>query len=820
MKNTMVWSLMFLVAVTTVNAQGPLINAKPKKGTGEHSESFKSFTFNGSWCWFSDPRAVYYEGKHKRTYSGWIDNYGNITVGFYDHETKQINTHIVRKNLEIDDHDNPSILFDEEGKLLIFFNRHGYGDSPHPHPLYLIKSENPEDISKWTKVKSLFLNDEKDKVSDKTSFTHTYTNPIRLKAENGRIYLFWRGVDGKPGYSHSDDNGESWTKGQILLMPDPIYAFRRPYTKVYSNGDNKIHFTFTDGHPRNEKGNSIYYTYYQNGAFYKANGILIKKITDLPLKPEELDIVYDAKKGGAKAWNWDIAEDEKGNPVLAYARFPTDEKHIYYYAKWTGKEWLNRDLINSGGWFPQTPEGKKEPEPNYSGGINIDHENTNELYLSVKRDSIFEIEKWTTKNDGRSWKAEFITKGSEKDNVRPFAVRGAKEGNPLQVVWMQNTKYLNYSHASWTKTHWADRFHSSIKMDLPSPAITDPLAPKQIIDVMRQTADWQFANPYDLKRLLEWHWGTYFIGIQALYELTQEDRYKQEMINIGEYAGWKPEDNIFYADQLTITANWAWLYGQQKDPEIIRYSKWAMDIHLATRRAYMADVSFANNPYFVEWWTWCDALFMAPPSFARMSKETGEKKYLDYMDKMYWITTDYLYSNEDSLMFRDDRFIKQRSESGKKIFWARGNGWVIAGLARILDLMPNDFPTREKYERLYKEMAGRILELQGVDGLWRVSLLDPDYHDKGEVSGSAFFAYALAWGVNRGLIDTKHRQKVEKAWTALCDNVNDNGRLGNVQPEGIDPRKFTPDNWHVYGTGAFLLAGSEMYKMVTSDNKP
>lgn len=809
--------IVFLCLAVISHAQTRFSPVKLTGNTGQDSESYRSFTFNGSWCWFTDPRAVYYEGKYKRTYSGWVDNYGNIIVGSYDHGTGQITTHILEKNLEIDDHDHPSILFDGEGKLLVFFNRHGYGSSPVAPPGFLARSENPEDISKWKKVQHLYLNDPALKPTENSSMSQDYSHPVRLEAENGRIYLFWRGIDGKPSYSHSDDNGATWAKGKILLMSERTYAFRRPYMKVYSNGDRKIHFTFTDGHPRNEAHNSIYYTYYENGAFYRANGEKIKEITSLPLKLQELDKVYDAKKEGAKAWNWDIAEDEQQNPVLAYASFPTDSAHIYHYAKWTGKQWVNRKLVNSGRWFPQTPAGKVEPEPHYSGGMNIDHENTNELYVSVKRDKYFEIEKWTTGNNGKSWKITPVTKGSEKDNVRPFAVRGAMKGNPLQVVWMQNTKYIDYSHHPWTKNAWEDRFHSSIKMGLSSPSMTDPLEPKQVTDIMRQSADWQLANPYNLKRILEWHWGAFLVGLQALYETTQEDRYKAEMMNIGQHADWKPLDDIFYADQMAITSNWAWLYGQEKDPEMIRYTKWAMDIHLATRRADRADVSFAGNSYFVEWWTWCDALFMAPPSFAQVWKSTGEKKYLDYMDEMFWKTTDFLYSKEDSLMYRDDRYFDRLSENGKKIFWSRGNGWVIAGISRILTLMPQDYPSRAKYEQLYKEMAAKLLKLQGEDWMWRVSLLDPEYLDRGEVSGSAFFIYALAWGLNNGLIDEEYRSQVEKGWVGLCENVNKNGKLGNVQPEGIDPRAFTPDDSHVYATGAFLMAGQQVYDLMSTE---
>ncbi len=151
------------------------------------------------------------------------------------------------------------------------------------------------------------------------------------------------------------------------------------------------------------------------------------------------DCVYDAIPTEEKAWIWDVAENESGHPVLAYAKFLDDSNHVYCYASWDGKQWNNKDLVNAGKWFPETQEGKVEREPNYSGGISIDHENTNTLYLSVKRDSVFEIEKWVTGNGGKSWKVSNITQGSSKNNVRPVAIRGADEENPLQVLWMCNT---------------------------------------------------------------------------------------------------------------------------------------------------------------------------------------------------------------------------------------------------------------------------------------------------------------------------------------------------------------------------------------------
>ncbi len=787
------------------------VRSKFEKSEGFPSEQYRSMTFNGSWCWFSDPRAVYYEGKHKRSYTGWVDNYGDIHIAYFDHETREISSRVVFDSLEIDDHNNPSLLFDREGRLLVFFNMHMRG----VQPLFLIKSKEPESIEKWGKVKELYLNDEE--LSGMGRMNHTYTNPVRLSAENDRIYLFWRGIDGKPSYSFSDDNGETWAKGKIFFMPERIYGFRRPYTKIYSDGKDKIHITLTDGHPRKEKENNIYYMYYHAGAFYKANGRKIKDLDDEPVLPAEADLVYDAGKDGTKSWNWDIAVDADEKPIIAYAKFPDDSTHIYCYAVWSGKEWKNHDLVNSGGWFPETPAGKIEPEPNYSGGMNIDHESPGVVYLSVKRDSIFEIEKWQTQNEGKSWRIERITSGSEKHNVRPFAVRGATEGNPLQVLWMQNTKYLHFAYHSKLRElggNFRDRFHSSIKTDILSPEISNPFHKKAIEDIMIRTADWQLANPKYNAHPLDWHYGALYTGIRQLYELTGKDRYLDELINIGQWYNWKPLDDIFHADRLTIVDIWGWIYELTANPRVIDKAKWAMDIHLARRYKQATDVSFKKNPYKFEWWTWCDALFMAPPSFVQMWQVTGEEKYLEYMDTQWWKTSDYLYSKEDSLYFRDDRYFEEKTENNKKVFWARGNGWVIAGLARILERLPEDYEGRKRFEDQYREMAYKLLSIQGEDGLWRVSLLDPEYLNIGESSGSAFFTFALAWGINQKLIDDRHRENVEKAWAALCDNVNESGRLGYVQQVAGSPYPFYEEEFHVYATGAFLLAGSEIYKMV------
>lgn len=455
----------FLFTGSYISSSQSFVKYSEKKVKGNSSDQYKSMISNGAWCWFSDPRAIYYEGKYKRTYAGWIDNLGDVYIGYYDHDTQQIETALIYDDLEIDDHNNPSILFDENGRLLVFFNMHMKGEQP----LFLVKSTEPENIDGWGVVKELHLNDPS--LKDMGSMNHTYTNPVKLSGENGRIYLFWRGVDGKPSFSFSDDNGESWSIGKIFFMPERLYSFRRPYVKVYSDGATRIHFTLTDGHPLKEVENNIYYFYYEKGSFWKADGSKILDIHELPIQPSEADLVYEAAENNpvARAWTWEIAQTKKGYPVIAYTKYPTRENHICCYAIWDNKGWKNFDLIDSGSWFPETMEGAIETEPYYSGGISIDHESPNTVYISVKRDSVFEIEKWESRNKGKKWEVEKITTNSLKNNVRPFAVRGAGKNNPLQVLWMENTKYVHFAFGSTLKNaggNFPDRFDTAIKMDL------------------------------------------------------------------------------------------------------------------------------------------------------------------------------------------------------------------------------------------------------------------------------------------------------------------------------------------------------------------
>lgn len=426
----------FATAIVTVM----ILSGCAQKKSGDESrkgESYLSFTTDGAWCWFSDPRAVYHEGNHRRTYSGWVDSVGNVVVGFYDHDAGKIETQILHPDFEMDDHDNPSFFIDSTGRLSVFYSKHARGT-----PIFMARAKRAEDISEWEPVQKLSLNDTITYAG--LSDTYTYTNIIQLSGEQNKWYLFWRGADFKPNFSVSEDNGENWQPGKILILPERIYKNRRPYLKVASNNKDAIHFAFTDGHPNAEPTNSIYYMKYREGAFFTADGDRIIPLSEAPVNPAQADVVYDAKPSGEKAWIWDVAEYKDGSPVLVYARFPSDSNHVYYYAVYNDGKWNNYQLTESGGWFPDTPAGGREREPNYSGGVVLDHADPSNVYLSRQINGVFEIEKWTTTDKGKNWNVTPVTRNSDFDNVRPFVVRGYHGGSP-PVLWMNTKKYVHYT---------------------------------------------------------------------------------------------------------------------------------------------------------------------------------------------------------------------------------------------------------------------------------------------------------------------------------------------------------------------------------------
>jgi rhamnogalacturonyl hydrolase YesR len=342
------------------------------------------------------------------------------------------------------------------------------------------------------------------------------------------------------------------------------------------------------------------------------------------------------------------------------------------------------------------------------------------------------------------------------------------------------------------------------------------ISPPAVLAVMQQVAGWQLAHP-STHRETDWTQAAGDAGFMALAGISGDAKYRDAMLAMGERNQWELGPRPRHADDHAVGQTYAELYLLYRDPQMIAPLQKRFDDILA--HPPTAPTLNFKSKNALESWSWCDSLFMGPPTWMRLYAATGEKKYLDYAVTNWWRTTDYLYDQQEHLYYRDSRYFDKREDNGQKVFWGRGNGWVMAGLVRVLQSLPMNHPDRPRFEKLFQDMAAAILKCQQPDGLWRASLLDPASYPLKETSGSGFFAYALAWGVNQGLLDrAQYEPAVRQAWTALVNCVDADGKLTHVQPIGADPKKFAPDSTEVYGVGAFLLAGSEVYRMAVLES--
>lgn len=346
----------------------------------------------------------------------------------------------------------------------------------------------------------------------------------------------------------------------------------------------------------------------------------------------------------------------------------------------------------------------------------------------------------------------------------------------------------------------------------------------RIKQAMMRAMIWQEANPIFAKSPTDWTNGAYYLGVVKAHQATMDKTYLDVLIAMANRNAWKPWERFFHADDMNICYSYLYLKSLGLDANLQPTETIVQD-HLFKPHPWKIGVSGTklekNEPdeKAILWW-WCDALFMAPPVITFYSKLSKNESLLKEMDKYYGQCYDLLYDKEQHLFSRDMRFLLKGTASdikepnGKKVFWSRGNGWVLAGLALILTDMPKNYPNRFFYENLFIEMSSVIKELQPADGLWRTSLLSPESYNHGEVSGSGFYTFALAWGINNGLLNkSEFKPVVTKSWQAIMACQKENGKVGWVQNIGANPMPATADSWQNFGTGAFLMAGSEILKL-------
>jgi rhamnogalacturonyl hydrolase YesR len=352
----------------------------------------------------------------------------------------------------------------------------------------------------------------------------------------------------------------------------------------------------------------------------------------------------------------------------------------------------------------------------------------------------------------------------------------------------------------------------------PAEASAPELSSKAVLRAMHRVGRWQMSQTIK-EGPQHWLMGTFYAGVSALAVTAGSVEYEQWLIDACEkVSDWELGRYRYYADDQCVGQVYLELYLRHRDPVMIKDVKKQFDYILS--HPVNHGLEYVSDAARRDEWCWCDALFMAPPVWMRLYAATGNKAYMEFAVERWWKTSDYLYDKEEHLYFRDNTYFKLRESNGRKIFWSRGNGWVMGGLVRVMQYLPANHSSRPRFEQQFREMCEALLVCQQSDGLWRSSLLDAESYPAQETSGSGFYCYAFAWGVNEGLLA---REKFEpaaiKAWRGLLSCVTPKGKLTHVQPVGADPKKFDPQNCEIYGVGAFLLAGSEMFRMAERNDR-
>ena len=338
-------------------------------------------------------------------------------------------------------------------------------------------------------------------------------------------------------------------------------------------------------------------------------------------------------------------------------------------------------------------------------------------------------------------------------------------------------------------------------------------------------AAWQLAATQDMTYLdlkvpessydRGWVKAAFYIGLDRFAAKMNDPyllgRVRQYSLNAGLELGHR----AWHGDDQAVAAVYAAVALRENNPAMMTKSMEEFD-HIIAQ-------NYTNSLEFIEpqdgssegtcqvRWCWADAIFMAPPAWALTTQVSGDPRYVDYAAKETRAIIEYLQDPETGLLFRDSRYFDAVTDNGQGVFWSRGNGWVFAGLARFIEAMPEDHPERPLMVETFQTLAAKLVTIQREDGYWPTSLLDPELLTNPETSGTAFFGFGLAWGLNNGLIEgAEYVQARDKAWDAMRAATENSGMVGWVQQIGKDPQLTTAGTSQLYATGGMLLFAAEM----------
>jgi hypothetical protein len=401
---------------------------------GEEHYVVKELAPDGAWTWFNDERAIVDD---TTLLIGSIDSKGQSRVDVYDMRTGQTRAFPLSSWYSQDDHNNPALLKMSNGQILACYAKHSVEPRWYCRIAQSVQGSSKNDSYEWLPEQVMNL-----------PANATYNNVFELSDENGQIYNFMRCVGWNPTMLKTDDFGKTWSQPLELIHSGDNRT--RPYVKYSSNGKDRIDMIYTEGHPRDLAENNVYHIYYQKGDLHRTDGTIIRSLEDIrqnPITPKQGTMIYSAAEAG-RGWVWDMEYDSKGNPVAAFinsADHAIGNDLRYRYGRWDDKkEWVQQQIAYAGTHLYRREE-------HYAGGISIDPEDVDTVYISCDVDPAtgmqnqsgrYQIFEGRTRDQGKTWKWRQLTHDTDVDNIRPIVPRD--HGCRKCVIWLQG-RYATYT---------------------------------------------------------------------------------------------------------------------------------------------------------------------------------------------------------------------------------------------------------------------------------------------------------------------------------------------------------------------------------------
>mgnify|MGYP000032257862 CR=1 FL=1 len=393
-----------------VKPGGRVYDRSPEGNDGVYGPAAK-------WVWFTNPRAVRYVGEHDRTHVGYL---GGPTgrdpvVGTYDHDTGRFAETVLASDVSNNDHVGPAVWARSDGHLIALWSLHN-----GPWLRYRI-TRNAEDPGSFGPAREF------------EGAGICYPNPVQPGDDpEDPIYLFYRDRtgtgDGHPYYRVSTDGGETF-EDPTRMITAPEGHFSVYWMAARRDGDVHLFFTDAEGGGTGPKWD-VSYARFDAGTLSTADGETIAAPTDLPIRVDDLEVLYDASEPETPSpWVWDSGVDADGNPAAVYATFPTTQSHEYRYVRRVDGEWRDRRLVDAGRYVGVDPNTGY-----YASGIAMPEHDPDVVYAAVERGGRAVLRRFETADAGETFAGETVTTRATADQLRPVAVRNAEPEFP--VVWI------------------------------------------------------------------------------------------------------------------------------------------------------------------------------------------------------------------------------------------------------------------------------------------------------------------------------------------------------------------------------------------------